>query len=223
MDIEQARFNMIEQQIRPWDVPDPQVLDTLALVQREIFLPPHRRDVAFADVEVPIEIDGRATGETMLAPRVDARMLQAVAPRRQEMVLEIGTGTGYATALLARHARQVTSVEIRPELVALATANLRRAGVGNARVVEGDGASLDLGRQELFDVVVVSGSISKVPETLLSRVQVGGRLVAVVGNAPAMVLQLRRRESDKVWSQEDLFETVAPRLRNFPEHSEFRF
>ena len=138
MDFEQARFNMIEQQVRPWDVLDQSVLDLLFVVKREDFVPPEYRALAFSDMEIPLRIDGVDTGECMWSPKLEARILQEIAIKRHDLVLEIGTGSGYMAALLAHKARQVISVEIDPRLQVFGAANLARAGVHNVRLESGD-------------------------------------------------------------------------------------
>lgn len=221
MDIEKARFNMIEQQIRPWDVLDPDILEAIALVKREDFVPAAYRGMAFADVELPIRIDEAATGQTMLAPRVEARLLQALQVKRHESALEIGTGSGYGTALLAQRTRRIVSLEIDPRIAAFGAANLARAGLTEIRLQAADGASF--GGQETFDVIVLSGSVPVVPQALLDRLNPGGRLVAIVGEAPTMTADLITRTGATNWSTTHLFETVAPRLAGFPAPDRFRF
>jgi protein-L-isoaspartate(D-aspartate) O-methyltransferase len=216
MDIEQARFNMIEQQIRPWNVLDPGVLSLLAVVRREDFVPPEHRALAFVDTEVPLP-----GGQCMLAPRVEARLLQELAVQRHERVLEVGAGSGYMAALLAHRAQHVTTLEILPGLATFAASNLKRAGVINAAVREADGAH---GRKAdaPFDVIVLSGSVAAVPPELLEQLKVGGRLVAIVGELPIMRAELTTRGADG-FATEVLFDTVAPRLVHFPEAPRFRF
>lgn len=221
MDFERARYNMVEQQIRPWDVLDQEVLDLLFVVRREEFVPPAYRAIAFTDMEVPLVVDGVRTGESMLSPKMEARLLQNLAVRRHEHVLEIGAGSGYMAALLAHRARQVVSCEIHPGLAAFARANLERAGVRNVRVEERDGSRLRA--TDTCDVILLSGSVPFVPETLLNRLPVGGRLAAIVGDAPAMEAQLITRTGPDSFAAETLFETVAPRLHGFPEKDGFRF
>jgi len=221
MNIEQARFNMIEQQIRPWDVLNLGVLELLAVVKREDFVPPAHRALAFVDTEVPLP-----NGQCMLAPKVEARILQELAVGKHERVLEIGAGSGYMAALLAHKAQQVTSLEIDPELTAFAAANLKRAGVMNAKVVNADGAgglAGDLVKEGPFDVIVLSGSVAEVPEALLSQLKVGGRLAAIVGAEPVMRAVLITRSDAKGMERTVLFDTVAQRLRNFAEPTKFHF
>ena len=220
MDIEKARFNMIEQQIRPWDVLDPEILEILALVRREEFVPPAYRELAFADVEIPLIIDGKRTGQTMFTPKVEARLLQTLGVRRHESTLEIGTGSGYGTALLAQRTRKIQSWEIDPIVHAFAADNLRRAGIVDGRLNAGDGSRLS--GEEHFDVIILSGSVAEVPGDLLARLNEGGRLFAVVGEAPTMHGRLYTRIG-KGCTSIDLFETVAPRLQGFPSGKRFKF
>jgi len=217
MSIEQARFNMIEQQIRPWDVLDQGVLSLLAVVKREDFVPAEHRAKAFFDTEVPL-----GHGQFMLAPRVEARFLQELDVRKHERVLEIGTGSGYQAALLAHKAREVVSVEIQPELAKAAIANLRRAAITNAVVLEGD-ASKGLPTQGPFDVIVLSGSVASVPKALLAELKVGGRLIAIVGQEPVMRATIVTRVGDNEFRNVEVFDTVAPRLSGFDEPSRFTF
>lgn len=217
MNIEQARFNMIEQQIRPWDVLDQDVLELLVVVKREAFVPLAYRALAFADSEIPLPC-----GEHMLAPRVEARILQELAVKKHENVLEIGAGSGYMAALLAHQARHVTTVDIEAELKALAEKNLADYGVTNVDVVQADASQgLDNGQQ--YDVIVVSGSLPVVPEKLLSQIKVGGRMFAVVGNAPAMTAQIITRTSDVAYETVGVFETLIKPLRNAVAPSHFKF
>jgi len=221
MNIEQARFNMIEQQIRPWDVLNLGVLELLAVVKREDFVPVAYRGMAFVDTEVPLPT---TTGETqcMLAPKVEARLLQELAVHKHERVLEIGAGSGYMAALLAHRAQHVTTLEIDPALADFASANLRRAGVTNATVLQADGAD-GLSAESPFDVIVLSGSVSEVPPALLGQLKVGGRLSAIVGAEPVMRAVLITRSGDQGLERTVLFDTVAQRLRNFPEPTRFHF
>ena len=217
MNIEQARFNMIEQQIRPWDVLDPAVLSLLAVVRREDFVPAAYRAMAFVDTEVPLP-----EGQCMLAPRVEARLLQELAIHKHERVLEVGAGSGFMAALLAHRAQHVTTLEKRPVLARMASANLRRAGVMNAMVREADG-SRGLPGDAPFDVILLSGSVADVPQQLLDQLKVGGRLAAVVGQQPIMQAMLFTRGSEQGFASEVLFDTVAPRLSGFDEPSRFVF
>jgi protein-L-isoaspartate(D-aspartate) O-methyltransferase len=222
MDVERARFNMIEQQIRTWNVVDPDVLELLQVVRREDFLPPAYRSMAFTDMEVPLVIDGEPTGEVMFAPMVEARLLQELAVRKHETVLEIGAGSGHMAALLAHRARHVDTVEINPALAQFAAGNLDRAGVTNAAVREGDGSRADV-RHPLYDVIVLSGSVSYVPDFILERVNVGGRITAIVGRLPVMQAQIIDRVGEAAWRTTTLFETVAKPLAGFPVRDRFKF
>ena len=217
MNIEQARFNMIEQQIRPWEVLDQGVLSLLSIVKREDFVPPAYRSMAFVDTQVPLP-----HGQSMLEPKVEARLLQELAVQRHERVLEIGAGSGYMAALLAHKAQHVTTVEIDPELARMASENLKRAWVLNARVIEAD-ASAGVALDGPFDVIVLSGSVAEVPRALLAQLKPGGRLTAIVGQLPVMRAVLMTRGEDAGHSTVELFDTVAPRLIGFGEPSRFSF
>ncbi|HUG21967.1 protein-L-isoaspartate O-methyltransferase family protein [Piscinibacter sp.] len=217
MNIEQARFNMIEQQIRPWDVLDPGVLSLLAVVKREDFVPAAYRALAFVDTEVPLP-----AGQSMLAPKVEARLLQHLAVHKHERVLEVGAGSGYMAALLGHKAQQVTTLDIVPELVAFARANLQRSGTMNVNVREADG-SRGLPEEGPFDVILLSGSVPEVPPALLAQLKVGGRLAAIVGQLPIMRAMLFTRATEHDFGSVALFDTVAPRLSGFDEPSRFKF
>ena len=221
MNSERARFNMIEQQIRPWNVLDPVVLDVLSVVRREDFVREEYLSLAFADVEVPLKKDA-AANQRMLAPRLEARILQALSLRNTDKVLQVGAGSGFLAALLAAKAEFVYAVEIDPELVAFARANLQRAGVANVSVDLGDGAQ-GWGLYTPYDVIVLSGSTPVLPESLLSQLRVGGRLIAVVGEAPVMTLQRVTRTAEDAFSKEKLFETVVAPLDNAAQASKFEF
>ncbi len=216
MDFERARFNMIEQQIRPWDVLDQDVLDLLGAVKREDFVPPAYRSLAFTDMEIPLPC-----GETMLSPKLEARMLQELAVRKHEWVLEIGTGSGYVAALLGHRAAHVLSLEIHPELAESAQQKLRHAGVTNATIRCLD-ASKELPAGE-FDAIMLSGSVAQIPDALLAKLKPGGRLCAIVGDAPMMRAQLLTRTSEQESTAVDLFDTMAPRLHGFPDTPRFHF
>jgi protein-L-isoaspartate(D-aspartate) O-methyltransferase len=217
MDIEQARFNMIEQQIRPWEVLDPAVLDLLSVVKREDFVPAAHKELAFADIEMPI-----GNGQTMLEPKIEARLLQEIAIKNTDTVLEIGTGSGYMAALLAAKAEYVYSVEIDPALAESAKRNLENAGVANAGVQVGDG-SRGLPEQAPFDAIVISGSMPVLPPALLKQLKVGGRLVAFVGEAPVMHAQLVTRTGEDAFNTINLFETVVAPLANTAQRESFVF
>ena len=220
-DLEHLRFNMIEQQIRPWDVLDLDILDLLAAIRREDYVPAAHRGLAFFDMEIPLG-DGAVPGQVMLAPKVEARMLQDLHVQKHESVLEIGTGSGFMAALLAHRAKQVLSLEIDPQLAATATENLRRNGVNNVEVRVADGAK-PLPSGPTFDVIVLSGSVAKVPQGLLGSLNIGGRLGAVVGEEPMMRAHFITRVSEGQWETTQPWDNVAPRLLHFPEPSRFNF
>jgi len=217
MNIEQARFNMIEQQIRPWDVLDKGVLGLLAIVRREDFVPAAYKALAFVDTEVPLP-----EGESMLAPRVEARMLQDLQVQRHERVLEIGTGSGFMAALLGHRAQSVISLEIKPVLAKLATENLRRSGASNVSVVQADG-SHGYASEGPFDAIMLSGSVSRMPEDLLKQLKPGGRLVAIEGDEPVMAAVRYTANADGSFTRTSLFDLDAPRLVGFPEPARFHF
>lgn len=217
MNIEQARFNMIEQQIRPWDVLDLNVLSLLAMVRREDFVPAAYKALAFVDSEVPL-----GHGQVMLAPKVEARLLQEAQVQRHERVLEIGAGSGFMAALLAHRAQTVVTLERIGALAQMATGNLRRAGVLNASVREMEGAA-GLPGDAPFDVIMLSGSVPEVPQVLLDQLKPGGRLLAIVGQEPVMHAVRITRLSATALQTQDLFDTVAPRLSGFDEPTRFSF
>jgi protein-L-isoaspartate(D-aspartate) O-methyltransferase len=217
MDVEQARFNLIEQQIRPWDVLDRKVLDALLQVHREDFVPAAHRTLAFVDTEVPLP-----QGQCMLAPKVEGRVLQELSLLPTDVVLEIGAGSGHMAALLARLARTVHTVERVTELESLARANLAAAGVGNVQVHGGDG-SRGLFARAPFDAIVLSGSVAEVPRALLDQLRVGGRLIGIVGHEPVMRAVRVTRTAESGFERVELFDTVAQRLVGFDEPSRFRF
>ena len=222
LDIEKARFNMVEQQVRTWDVLDQSVLDLLLVVKRENFVPPAYRALAFADMEVPLRIDEWDSGESMWAPKMEGRILQELVVKPHERVLEIGTGSGYMAALLAHKADDVTSVEIEPRLKAFAEANLRRAGVHNVRIELAD-ASVGMPAGAPYDVMVITGSLPIVTSALTEQLKVGGRLAAIVGVEPAMVAQIVTRVTVNGFDTLNLFETHVKPLRNAPRPSGFKF
>jgi protein-L-isoaspartate(D-aspartate) O-methyltransferase len=217
MNIEQARFNMVENQIRPWEVLDQQVLDLLYVVKREDFVPAAYRALAFSDMEIPI-----GQGEHMWTPKIEARVLQELALKPTEQVLEIGTGSGYFSALLAHRAQHVYSVELKSELKAAAEANLRRAGVTNVTVELGDGAN-GWSRNSPFDVIVLTGSTPVLPQEFLKQMKAGARLFAVVGTLPVMAARLVTCTADGVYNAVDLFETSIAPLENAPPGERFSF
>ncbi len=217
MNLEQARNNMVEQQIRTWEVLDQDVLDLLYTVPREEFVPPSCRNLAFTDMEIPI-----GEGERMWAPKMEARVLQELAPKRSDRVLEVGTGSGYLTALLAHRAAQVYSVEIRPALAAFGKANIQRHGVDNVTLEVGDGAR-GYAKWGPYDIVVLTGSVPLLPRALLESVASGGRLFAVVGEAPVMTAKLLTCSAPGALRSAELFETLIAPLANCERPSRFTF
>jgi len=215
--LEQARFNMVEQQIRPWQVLDPAVLHTLQHMAREMFVPAAYQALAYTDTEIPL-----GHGQAMVAPRIDARLMHDVALKPADKVLEIGTGSGYLTALLADRSHHVVSLEINPELHAKARANLQSAGISNVdlRMADGSAGASDAGP---FDAIVLGGSVYEVPQALLDQLKVGGRLIAIVGEEPVMQATLHTRTSASTWDHRELWDTFAPSLLGFTQPSRFHF
>jgi protein-L-isoaspartate(D-aspartate) O-methyltransferase len=217
MDFEQARYNMVEQQIRPWDVLDQEVLDLLFKVHREDFVPEAHRSLAFVDMEIPL-----GHGEFMWTPKLEARVVQELDIRRNDRVLEIGTGSGYLTALLAAEAAEVVSVDIQPDFTAAAGKKLRAHGIGNVELHTGDAAT-DWDDEDGFDVIVLTGSTPLLSDALVRRLRVGGRLFAVVGEAPVMQAQLVSCNAPGAYRSVTLFETCIKALVNAPHPAAFVF
>jgi protein-L-isoaspartate(D-aspartate) O-methyltransferase len=215
MDFEKARFNMIEQQIRPWNVLNQKVLDLLEMIKRENFVCTGLEKLAFTDCDLPIRVNGADTGEAMFSPKMEARILQELELGTHEKVLEIGTGTGYMAALMAQQCAHVTTIELNPAIAELARSNLKKNGITRVKVLEGCGFQLapTLGQ---FDVIVLSGST-------LEAVNPLGRLMAVIGQAPAMQLVLARKSRDGQLITTPLFETMTKVLINAPKANEFVF
>ena len=223
MDFEQARFNMIEQQIRTWEVLDPQVLNLLFQVKREDFVPTAYRAIAFTDMEIPL---GEGHGQFMMAPKMEARIVQELAPEATESVLEIGTGSGYLTALLASRAARVTSIEYFEVYSRRAAGNLARANITNVNLKVGDAAqspAAHIGANEKFDVIVLTGSVPVMPEAYLDVLAEHGRLFTIVGDAPAMKATLYTRTSASAYASAEIFETVVPPLLTATQPSRFDF
>lgn len=216
MDFEIARRQMISQQLRAWHVLDVRVLEAMAEVPRELFVPPDWRGLAYADAEIPV-----GAGRRLAPPKIQGRALQAVDPRPADHALEIGTGTGYLAACLAKLAGRVTGVESDPGLAARARETLARLGISNAEVVEGDGLSMEFPQR--FDVVCVSGSLPEGSERLERRLQVGGRLFMVTGRPPLMQAVRVVRIGEGEWGREKLFETSLPPLEGARQPEEFVF
>lgn len=217
MNFEQARFNMVEQQIRPWEVLDSRVLSLLETIQREDFVPVRHRKLAFADIAIPLEC-----GQVMMRPKIEARMLQALELSEEETVLEIGTGSGFVTACLAALAKRVVSVEMFQELHEEALIKLKDKGIDNAELFVGD-VMKGWQPEQAHDVVVVTGSVPEVPEQFLGWVNPGGRMFVVNGESPAMEARLLTRLDVTEWTVESLFETDLPRLVNAEQDPEFEF
>jgi protein-L-isoaspartate(D-aspartate) O-methyltransferase len=217
MNLEQARFNMVEQQIRTWEVLDQEVLDALYVIPREEFVPARHRALAFSDLELPI-----GEGERMWQPKLEARVLQELALKKTDRVLEVGTGSGYLTALLAHRAASVLSVELRPALAAFGRENLERQGADNVVLELGD-AARGWDRHAPYDAIVLTGSTPVLPRLFLESLNPGGRLFAVVGEAPAMQARLVVCTAPGAWRSVDLFETVIRPLANAEQPRRFRF
>jgi len=221
MNLEQTRYNMVEQQIRPWDVLDQKVLNLLFELQREEFVPAVYRSLAFVDMEIQL-----GHGEVMLAPKMEARILQELQIKKTDCILEVGSGSGYLTALLARQGEHVYSVEIVPELKAMAEKNLQVHGISNVTLEQGDAAHGWPGH-EPYDVIVLTGSTPVLPETFQNSLKTGGRLFAVVGDAPVMeavlVTCVAQEKAAGVYNTISLFETCIPLLRNAQQPERFVF
>jgi protein-L-isoaspartate(D-aspartate) O-methyltransferase len=223
IDLEQARFNMVEQQIRPWDVLDPEVLELMKTTKRENFVPAGYRGVAFADLEIPLSpAKGDVPPAKMWAPKVEARMLQELAVKKNERVLEIGTGSGFFAALLAARSSEVVSVEIDKSLAEQAKKNLAATGISNVRVEVGDGAK-GWAAGAPYDVIVVAGSLEAVPGEMLKQLKVGGRIAAIVGTSPVWNAQVITQTAENVFSVVNHFETYAEPLRNVRPVKQFEF
>ncbi|MEO7761946.1 MAG: protein-L-isoaspartate O-methyltransferase [Casimicrobiaceae bacterium] len=221
MNVEQARFNMIEQQIRTWDVLDTEVLALLSVVRREEFVPAAYRSLAFADLEIPL-LGSTTPGPRMWAPKLEARVVQELRLLLSDDVLEIGTGSGYLSALLAHRSASVTSVEIDPALAESAVAKLRSKGIANARVAVGDG-SRGWSTGQLFDAIVVTASTPILPDSIVAQLKPGGRMFAIVGTEPAMHGRILTRDPSGDVVARDLFETVVAPLVNALQPERFVF
>ncbi len=217
MNIEQARYNMVEQQIRTWDVLDQDVLDLLFKIRREDFVPAAHSSLAFVDMEIPL-----GHGQAMWTPKLEARVIQELAIQPDERVLEIGTGSGYLTALLAAEAAEVVTVDIVPEFIAAATEKLRAHGIGNVVFHSGD-AARDWPDEAGFDVIVLTGSTPLLSDAFRRRLKVGGRLFAIVGKPPAMQAMIMNCTAPGATRNTVLFETVVAPLLNAPHPAAFVF
>ncbi len=216
MNLEIARHNMIEQQIRPWDVLDQRILDLIETTPREAFVPPAYRQLAFADTAIPLD-----QGQSMMPPRLEARMLQALDPGTQDSALEVGTGSAYVTALLGRSCRQVLSIDCFPGFIESAATRLREQGIAHVELLHQDLFTWETDR--LFDVIAVTGSLPIDYPRLRDMLRVGGRLFTITGTSPVMEASLITRRADEEWSREDLFETDIPALVGAPEPEHFSF
>ncbi|KAA3626558.1 MAG: protein-L-isoaspartate O-methyltransferase [Proteobacteria bacterium] len=215
--LDQARYNMIEQQIRPWEVLNDDVLKLMTQVPREHFVPEEYRKLAFADTEIPL-----GNGQVMMAPRVEARFLQALALKPTDHVLEVGTGSGYMTACLARSAAHVYSVDIYDEFTGRATGKLHSAGVHNVTLETGD-AAVAWDDHAPYDAIVITGALRLIPEAYQAQLRPEGRLIALVGASPVRQALLITRTGENAWSTEALFETDLPELVNAPQPQSFVF
>jgi protein-L-isoaspartate(D-aspartate) O-methyltransferase len=216
---ETARFNMVEQQIRPWEVLDPRVLSLMESLPREQFVPQSYRDLAYADIEIPI-----GQGEQMMFPRIEGKLLQALAIQPTDKVLEVGTGSGYLTACLANLAQQVVSIDIYDEFTEQAKDKLQRQGIQNVTLKSGDALASPL-EEGPFDAIAVTGSLptSQQAETFRQQLSVGGRLFVVIGTTPVMECMLIKRHADKIFQEESILETELAPLVNAPAPVEFEF
>lgn len=217
MNLQQARSNMVEQQIRTWDVLDGVVLAMMEQSPRDEYVPDGYRKLAYADIAVPLGED-----QVMMPPRVEARLLQALQIHREDSILEIGTGSGYLTSLLAQLGRRVLSVEISEVLANLGSNNLRRHGVANVQLERGDGVR-GWTQGGPYDAIAVTGSVPILEDHFQNQLTVGGRLFVIVGEAPAMEALLIKRTAENQWSTESLFETVIPTLQGAPQPERFVF
>lgn len=223
IDLAKARFNMIEQQVRPWEVLDAAVLALMDSVPRDAFVPEAHKALAYADMELPL---GSTPDQIMLAPRVQARLVQDLAVQPTDKVLEIGTGSGYTTALLAKLAQRVVSLEIDEAIARHARTRLQAAGITNADVRVADATANNFAAcaaEAPWNVILVSGSLAEVPQALLNLLAPGGRLATITGHEPVMRATLITRVDDASFSSAQPWDTVAPRLRNFTEPSRFSF
>lgn len=217
MDFKQARFNMIEQQIRTWEVLDQEVLDLLNEIHREEFIPESYQNLALADTAIPI-----GHGQTTMAPKFEARILQSLDIKPDESVLEIGTGCGYFTALLASSAKQVKSIDIFPDFIDAAREKLAKTGLTNIELESSDAFTL-LDNQERYDVLVFTASLPTMDERFLSLLNDQGRLFVIIGDSSAMEARLYTKQNDSSWSYESLFETVLPVLIGAQQKDAFEF
>jgi len=216
-DSQDARTQMVQQQIRAWHVLDTGVLAVFEALPRDKFVPETYRNVAYADAPIPLP-----HGEWMWIPTIEGRVLQALDTKSTDSVLEIGTGSGYFAACLAKRAREVLSVDIHPDFVENAAKTLKALGLKNVKLETRDGTRLDWLEQR-YDVIVVTGSLPEFPETYAERLNVGGRLFVIVGSSPVMEGLVVTRDAEDSWSRVSLFETDVPALKNAPAPRRFTF
>lgn len=217
MNMAQARHNMIEQQIRPWDVLDQRVLELIDGLPRDRFVPAAYLKLAYADINIPLD-----HGQVMMAPKVEARMLQALNIKNTDTILEVGSGSGYVTALLARSGKHVYSVDVYPDFVDGAGRKLAELGIGNVTLEAGDAVN-GWERHAPYDAIAVTGSLPSLPDSFLQTLKIGGRLFVVTGQAPVMEARLITRTAEQGWIEQALFETVLPPLVNAPQPQRFVF
>ncbi len=215
--IEQARFNMVEQQVRPWEVLDPTVLDLMGSMPREKFVPEEYSGLAYADIEIPL-----GKGEQMMFPRIEGRLLQALNLQPGDNVLEVGTGTGFLAACMAKLADRVLSVDIDPNLAAHAAKTLRDCGFDNVSVDTRDGL-IEYAEDQAYDAIALSGSVATLPDFLKNKLTIGGRLFAIIGNGPVMEATLITRTGQDSWESEGLFETKLTLLHGGEGKATFTF
>ena len=215
--VDQARFNMVEQQVRPAEVLDPTVLELIAKSKRENFVPQAYAELAYCDSEIPLNVS-----EVMMTPIVEARMLQALAIKPSDKILEIGSGSGYVTHLLAQLGQSVVSLEIDPELAKTAEQNLRQAGSNNVSILCQDG-SHGCPEKGLYEVIAVTASVPDIMPEIEAQLSIGGRAFMIIGKAPTMEATLITRISETEMQRDPLFETVLPPMRNIPQTPEFVF
>lgn len=217
MELEQAKFNMIEQQIRPWDVLDQTVLETVAQISRDKFIDDQYKNLAYADTAIPLPHN-----QVMMHPKIEARMLQALQIEETDTALEIGTGSAYVTALLAHLSHHVDSVDIYADFSQQAERRLNKLGIHNVNLETGDAAQ-GWNTQRLYDVIAITGSLPILPQAFKTSMNRGGRLFAVIGQAPVMEAILIKRVGEDKWTQEILFETELPMLVNAKQDNSFVF
>lgn len=206
MDFKQARFNMVEQQVRPWNVLDLRVLEVINTIPREEFTPDNYKNLAYADTRIPLtdETDGCC----MLNPNIEGRILQHLNIGEDDVVLEIGTGSGYLSACMASLARHVDSVEINQDLCAVAEKNLAKQNIANVTITEGD-ASKGWHQKQFYDAIAITGSMPEIPQVYKKMLKIGGRLFIIIGSAPAMTAHLITRTDKNQWTTKKLFETCV--------------